>query len=302
MRQPINKQTTGPARARTNIFVLGLVFLSLAAGAFWYYRQAREHGTTGMIGWAGSGVLSDSTKAVLQNLNSPVEIRFYALLDQASVPAAAFAFADRINQLLAEFQQVAGGKISITRHDSLSDADAASADGIKPFNLDKGNACFLGLTVVCGGQKESLPQIQPEWEPALEFDLARAILHVTAAPATAMMVKASAPASPETTNEVLRLIPDVKGTSLDDGIGILREATVNKFIEAGAEMQKQIQAAQQEAAGAQNGRSEAEQGDAMKHLQQVQLDQAEKIKAIAAQLQAEISVFEQMKAAVSAAK
>jgi hypothetical protein len=40
----------------------------------------------------------------------------------------------------------------------------------------------------------------------------------------------------------------------------------------------------------------------MKHLQQVQLDQAEKIKAIAARLQAELAVFEQMKAAVSAAK
>jgi hypothetical protein len=301
MRQPTIKRTTGPARARINIFVLVLVFLGLAAGAFWYYRHAREHGTIRMIGWAGSVVLSDSTKAVLKNLHSPVEIRFYSLLDQASVPAATFAFADRINQLLTEFQQVAGGKISITGHNSLSDADAATADGVKPFNLDKGNACFLGLTVVCGGQKESLPQIQPEWEPELEFDLARAILHVTATPATSV-VKASAPASPETTNEILRLIPNVKGTSLDDGIGILREATVNKFREAGAEMEKQIQAAQQQAADAQNGRPEAEQQAAMKHLQQVQLDQAEKLKAIAAQLQAQISVFEQMKAAPPAAK
>ena len=210
-------------------------------------------------------------------------------------------FPDRVDQLLAEFQQIAGGKISVTRHDSLSDADAAAADGIKPFNLDKGNACFLGLTVVCGGRKESLPQIQPEWEPALEFDLARAILQVTATPATSV-VKASAPASPEITNEIVRLIPDVKGTSLEDGIGILRAATVNKFGEAGAEMEKQIHAAQQQVADAQNGQSEAEQQAAMKHLQQVQLDQAEKLKAIAAQLQAEISAFEQMKTATPAAK
>jgi hypothetical protein len=40
----------------------------------------------------------------------------------------------------------------------------------------------------------------------------------------------------------------------------------------------------------------------MKHLQQVQLDQAEKIKAIAAQLQAQISAFEDMKAAASPMK
>jgi hypothetical protein len=281
--------------------VLVLVFLGLAAGAFWYYRHGREHGTIGMIGGFGGVVLSDSTKAVLKNLDSPVEIRFYALLNQASVPAATFAFSDRIDQLLAEFQQVAGGKITVSRHTLLSDADAASADGIKPFNLDKGAACFLGLTVVCGGQKESLPQIQPEWEPALEFDLARAILQVTAAPA-ATVVKASIPMSPETTNEILRLIPNIKGTSLENGIGILREATVNKFGQAGAEMEKQIQAAQQQVAAAQNGQSEAEQQAAMKHLQQVQLDQAEKLKAIAAQLQAEISAFEQMKTATPAVK
>jgi hypothetical protein len=281
--------------------VLVLVFLGLAAGAFWYCRHAREHGTIGMIGGFGGVVLSDSTKAVLKHLDSPVEIRYYSLLDQASVPAATFAFSDRIDQLLAEFQQVAAGKISVIRRNSLSDADAAAADGIKPFNLDKGNACFLGLTVVCGGQKESLPQIQPEWEPALEFDLARAILQVTATPATSI-VRASAPASPEVTNEIVRLIPDLKGTSLEAGIGILRAATVNKFGEAGAEMEKQIQAAQQQVANAQDGQSEAEQQAAMKHLQQVQLDQAEKLKAIAAQLQAEISAFEQMKAAASPAK
>ncbi len=298
MRQATIKRTTGPVRGRISIFVLVLVFLGLAAGAFWYNRHAREHGAIGMFGVV---VLSDSTKAVLKNLASPVEIRFYSLLDQASVPAATFAFADRVNQLLAECQRVAGGKISVTRHDSLADADAASTDGIKPFNLEKGSACFLGLTVVCGGQKESLPQIQPEWEPALEFDLARVILHVSAATATSI-IQASAPISPETTNEVLRLIPDVKGTSLDDGIGILREATVNKFREAGAEMEKQIHAAQQQAADAQNGRPEAEHQAAMKHLQQVELEQAEKLKAIAAQLQDQISVFEQMKDAASTAK
>ena len=77
---------------------------------------------------------------------------------------------------------------------------------------------------------------------------------------------------------------------------------MNKINEAGAEMEKQIQAAQQQLADAQNSRPEAEQQAAMKHLQQVQLDQAEKLKAIAARLQAQISAFQQMKAAPSAAK
>jgi hypothetical protein len=301
MRQPSFKRQAGPARARVNIFVLVLVFLGLAAGAFWYYRHGREHGTIGMIGGTGSVILSDSTKAVLKNLDSPVEIRFYSLLDQASVPAATFAFADRINQLLAEFQQVAGGKISVTRHIALSDADAATTDGIKPFNLDKGNACFLGLTVVCGRRKESLPQIQPEWEPALEFDLARAIFHVTATPATSV-VKASALVSPEVTNEIVRLIPDLKGTSLEDGTRILRQAALQEFTAAGTETEDKLKVAQQQLRDAQNGHSEAEQQAAMKHLQEVQLEQGEKYKQIATRLLAQLAVFQQMKAAASTTK
>ena len=301
MKQPSFKRTTGQAQARINIFVLVLVFLGLAAGAFWYQRHGRGQGMTGIIGGTGSVVLSDSTKAVLKNLDSTVEIRFYSLLDQASVPASTFAFAERINRLLAEYQQVAGGKISVTRHHSLSDAAAASADGIHPFNLDKGGACFLGLTVVCGERKESLPQIQPEWEPALEFDLARAILHVTAtqSPAT---VAPSAPVSPEITNEVVRLIPNLKGTSVEDGTRILREAALQEFTAAGTEMENKLQAAQQQLSDAQNGQSEAEQQAALKHLQEVQLEQGNKYKQIAARLQAELAVFEQMKAAASTAK
>ena len=52
------------------------------------------------------------------------------------------------------------------------------------------------------------------------------------------------------------------------GIGILRQTAVDKFSDAGAEMEKQIQAAQQQLNDAQNGRSEAEQRAAVKHLQQ----------------------------------
>ena len=301
MRQPTIKQTTGPAQPRISIVVLVLVFLVLAAGTFWHVRYGRGRGMFRMIGGIGGVVLSDSTKAVLKNLDSPVEIRFYSLLDQASVPAATFAFADRINQLLAEFQQVAGGKISVTRHIALSDADAATTDGIKPFNLDKGNACFLGLTVVCGRRKESLPQIQPEWEPALEFDLARAIFHVTATPATSV-VKASALVSPEVTNEIVRLIPDLKGTSLEDGTRILRQAALQEFTAAGTETEDKLKVAQQQLRDAQNGHSEAEQQAAMKHLQEVQLEQGEKYKQIATRLLAQLAVFQQMKAAASTTK
>jgi hypothetical protein len=122
------------------------------------------------------------------------------------------------------------------------------------------------------------------------------ILQVTATPATSV-VKASAPVAPEVTNEILRLIPDLKGMSLEDGTRILRGAAVQELTAAGAEAENQINLAKQQLADAQNSGSEQQQQAATKHLQDVQLAQAEKVKAIAARLQAELAVFQQMKAA-----
>lgn len=79
MKQPSFKRTAGQAQARVSIVLLILVFLGLAAGAFWFYR----HDPARIFGGVA---LSDNTKTVLQDLNSPVEIRFYSLLDPASVP------------------------------------------------------------------------------------------------------------------------------------------------------------------------------------------------------------------------
>ncbi len=294
-----DRQTSRSGGARLPILVLIFSVLGAALAGVWF-----KYGKPGAGSILTGHQLSDNTLTLLRQLNSPVEIRFYSVLPPGSAPETLQAFSGRVDQLLAEFQGANEAKIHVVRNSPTggANADAAAADGIHPFNLDKGDACFLGLAVVCGGQKESLPQLQPEWEPALEFDLARVIARVAAAPASSAPVKASAPIPPEVTNEIVRLIPNINGTSLDDGIATLRAAAVGKFSEAGAEMEKQIHAAQQQVAAAQNGQSEAEQQAAMKHLQQVELDQAEKVKAIAAQLQVQISLFEQMKTAASTVK
>jgi len=198
--------------------VLAVFFLGLAVGAFWHYRATGDRtantsgGAEGQQPWA----LSDSTKAVLRRLDSAIEIRFYSLLDPASVPAALREFAGRVDQLLSEYQQEANGRIKVTRYNSPSDAaaNAASADGLKPFNLDKGDACYLGIVVSQNEQKESLAQLSPEWEQALESDLTRAIIRINNAkrPAPASVAR-SAP-DPLVIEEVKRLIPDLTSVSM----------------------------------------------------------------------------------------
>ena len=292
--QAVDRQTVRPSSRSTPILMLVVFLLGVVLAGVWFKYGAHTAGS--------STGLSNQTVSLLHHLNSPVEIRFYSILPPGSAPEPLQAFSRRVDRLLSEFQGANDGKIHVTRNVSTSgaNADAASADGIHPFNLDKGDACFLGLTVACGERKESLSQLQLEWEPALEFDLARAILQVTATPA-APVLRAGPPVSQETTNEILRLIPDVKGTSLEDGTQILRGAAVQELTATGAEAENQINLAKQQLADAQNSGSEQQQQAATKHLQDVQFAQTEKVKAIAARLQAELAVFQQMKAAVPSA-
>src|SRR3990170_391027 len=114
------------AGARISILVLACLALGFAAGAYWYYRAA-QRSSAGVDEEAGLR-LSESTRAVLRQLDSPVEIRFYSLLGQENVSEALRAFAERADQLLSEFQQAAYGKINVARHNAPSAAEIAAAE------------------------------------------------------------------------------------------------------------------------------------------------------------------------------
>ncbi len=58
----------------------------------------------------------------------------------------------------------------------------------------------------------------------------------------------------------------------------------------------QIKEAEQRLLQAQSGGSEADQQAALKHLQQVQAEQTEKLKQIAARFKTQVDVFQQLKA------
>jgi hypothetical protein len=244
-----------------------------------------------------SGGLSDGTRKVLKNLDSPVIIRFYTLLDKASVSADTFAFAERVNDLLAEYSQAADGKISVTRFNSRSDANAADADGIKPFNLDKGDACYLGLSVSCKGQKESFPQLSTDWEPALEADLSRAVarLSVTQPNAPAAAPASAAVTSVTAVNDLKLALTNLADVTVEEGSRILRVAAFQDYATVAAEVQAKLDEARQRLAAAQNSGSEADIKDAMNQLQQIQAEQSEKLGKIATQLQSRIATLEQIK-------
>ncbi len=296
-----NRRTGEQARVSGIGLVLVFLLLGIAVGVIWLYRAAHSgpENVTGEPAASQPVALSDSTKAALARLEAPLEIRFYALLDLATVPDSVTAFAGRAGQLLSAYQQEAGGKIKLTSFTAQSNPDAKAAvnDGIAVFNLDKGEACYLGVALVLKGRKETLPYLSPEWEQALEPDLTRAIVRLLDATRPATVPVAVSQISTTAVQEVKALIPDLAAVSVEQGKEILQAAARKDFTAAAKEMQARLKEAEQRLTQAKNGGTDAEQKAAATHLQQVQAEQTEKLKQIAARSRAQIDAFQQIKAA-----
>jgi hypothetical protein len=216
------------------------------------------------------------------------------MLEASSVPDSVQAYAGRADRLLAQYEQAAGSKVRVIRCYSLADAsaNAAEADGISAFNIDKGNACFLGMAVLCGSQKESLAHLAPEWEQALEPDLTRAIARAASAQPGAQPL---ALIDPATMDAVRRSIPNLEAVSLKEGTGVLRDAGLAQFQQAAAEMQAQVKEAQQRCLQAQGNQSEAAVQAAAVQLRKIRAQGADKLNQIALNSHAQIVALQQMK-------
>ncbi len=238
--------------------------------------------------------LSAATKGVLKGLEGPIEIRFYSSLDSSSVPDSVQAFALRVDQLLASYEKAGGARIKVTRHNTATnfDANAALADGIKAFNIDKGDGCYLGLAVVADGQRQTLAQLAPEWEQALEPDLTRAIAQAAEAKAAVRPVTRTDTA---TFDAVKRSLPNYDAMSLEDGTQAIRNAALAQFKEASDAIAAQVESAQQHFIQAQNDRSEAGQRAATEELQAIQAEGMDKLKQIALNSRAQIAALQQLK-------
>ena len=294
-----SKQCAGEQAGARTILLFAVVFLlGIAVSAAWFFLGSKRS-PTGGNGDPPAIQLSENTRAVLTRLASPLEIRFYALLDPASGPDSMTDFPARVEQLLSAYQQGAGGKIKVTSVNSPStaNANAARADGLEAFNSQKGDACYLGVALVIKGHKETVPRLSPEWEQALEPDLTRAIVRLLDAGRADTVSLVVSQANATAVQEIKALIPNLAAVSVQQGNEILRDAAFKDFTAATIEMQIQVKEAEQRLVQTHNGGSEAEQQAAMKHLQEVQAEQTEKLKQIAGRSRTQLDTFQQLKAA-----
>jgi ABC-type uncharacterized transport system involved in gliding motility auxiliary subunit len=125
--------------------------------------------------------LSKGTKDILKKLDGPVEIRFYCTEGEKEMPPQLKVYAQRVEDLLAEYKQNSKGNIEIRKLNPKPDSDAedsARLDGIEPQMLQSGEHLYLGLAISYLDGKSALPFLSPEKEKLLEYDISRAITRV----------------------------------------------------------------------------------------------------------------------------
>jgi len=80
--------------------------------------------------------LSEGTKAILKKIDTPVKIRFYCTRAENATPETVFLrnYAQQVEDLLDEFKQYAGGKLTLQKFNPTPDSDAedsAKLDGVQ---------------------------------------------------------------------------------------------------------------------------------------------------------------------------
>jgi len=158
---------------------LAALFLILVAANFLVARvPARVDLTDGRL-----YTLSDGTRRILRNLESPVRVKLYMSQGEA-VPVPLRSFAQRVEDLVREFKAAAGDKIILERLDPKPDSeieDTAQLEGIEPQQLMTGEQFYLGIAVSQLDRKQAIPGVSPQRERLLEYDLVRAIARVGSA-------------------------------------------------------------------------------------------------------------------------
>lgn len=128
--------------------------------------------------------LSKGSKAILDEIDGKVKIRFYLTRKGTASPETVYlkSYARRVEDLLDEYRQNSNGHIVIEKYDPEPDSDAedsARLDGIEGQMLSTGERFYLGLAVSQLDATETIPFLSPNRERQLEYDISRAISRVS---------------------------------------------------------------------------------------------------------------------------
>ena len=122
--------------------------------------------------------LSEGSKNLLTKIDEPVVLRFYYSRSVEGVPVSFKNFANRVEELLRQYQRAARGRVFlevINPRPDTPEEEAAIRAGVSGQPLPTGETLFLGLVVNQAENEEVIPLFNPQREEFLEFDISRAI-------------------------------------------------------------------------------------------------------------------------------
>ena len=125
--------------------------------------------------------LSEGTKAILGELDTPVVIRYYASRGSDYMPEEMKIHMRRVDDMLKEYAALSKGKLRVENLDPEPDTDAedsANLDGISGQRINDQNL-FFGLAISCLDKTSVIPFLDPRDETMLEYHLSKAIAEVS---------------------------------------------------------------------------------------------------------------------------
>ena len=160
--------------------VVGLVAIAVIAVAADFVLAALP--LRGDFTAEGLYTLSGGSKAVLGKLEEDVTVKFYVSTSSAEMPIALKTYAQRVGNLLKEYERASGGRMAVETYDPKPDSDAeewAQRYGIEPQTVNPfGSPIYFGLVAVCGDHEETLGVLSPKTEATLEYDITRLVTRV----------------------------------------------------------------------------------------------------------------------------
>lgn len=125
--------------------------------------------------------LSEGTKKILAGLDTPVTIRFYFTEGSRALPRGVKLYASRVEDFLRQYETHGNGNVTFESIDVQPDTDAedqARTDGVRPRDVSVSESIYFGVAISCLDRKQSIPQLDPDQESLLEYQISRAITQV----------------------------------------------------------------------------------------------------------------------------
>ncbi|HEY1792639.1 MAG TPA: GldG family protein [Opitutaceae bacterium] len=154
------------------LLLVGLVLVNYLASSF----PARIDATAERI-----YTLSPGTKAILAKISEPTTLDLYFSRSTAGQYIEYMNYAERVREMLGQYVRASHGRIRLNVIDPEPDTpeeEKATAAGVEPQTISGGNQFYFGLVATQADQQKTIPNLTPQREQFLEYDVSELIYSV----------------------------------------------------------------------------------------------------------------------------